>query len=106
MKERQQERRRHAVKAYLKDSFLTSSDARPLRILSEYLEPKNRFDHYRIDDTIVFMGSARLVSREQAEAEVRAAGRDKSSLERARLRLAVSRYYEGARGLARRLTEW
>jgi len=106
MKERKQERRRHAVKAYLKDSFLTSSDARPLRILSEYLEPKSRFDHYRIDDTIVFMGSARTVSREQAEAEVRAAGRDAGSLERARLRLAMSRYYEDARELARRLTEW
>ena len=106
MKERQDERRRSAVKAYLKESFLTSSDARPLRILSEYLEPKSRFDHYRIDDTIVFMGSARLVSREQAEAEVRAAERDEGSLERARLRLAMSRYYEDARELARRLTEW
>ncbi len=106
MKERQHERRRSAVKAYLKESFLTSGDARPLRILSEYLEPKSRFDHYRIDDTIVFMGSARLVSREQAEAEVRAAGRDEGSLERARLRLAMSRYYEDARELARRLTEW
>lgn len=106
MKERQHERRHPAVKAYLKESFLTSSDARSLRILSEYLEPKSRFDHYRIDDTIVFMGSARLVSREQAEAEVRAAGRDEGSLERARLRLAMSRYYEDARELARRLTEW
>lgn len=106
MKERQHERRRSAVKAYLKESFLTSGDARPLRILSEYLEPKSRFDHYRIDDTIVFMGSARLVSREQAEAEVRAAERDEGSLERARLRLAMSRYYEDARELARRLTEW
>lgn len=106
MKERPHERRRSAVKAYLKESFLTSSDARPLRILSEYLEPKSRFDHYRIDDTIVFMGSARLVSREQAEAEVRAAERDEGSLERARLRLAMSRYYEDARELARRLTEW
>ncbi|MBI2289912.1 MAG: TIGR00730 family Rossman fold protein [Betaproteobacteria bacterium] len=106
MKERHHERRRSAVKAYLKESFLTSSDARPLRILSEYLEPKSRFDHYRIDDTIVFMGSARLVSREQAQAEVRAAERDEGSLERARLRLAMSRYYEDARELARRLTEW
>jgi len=106
MKERQHERRRSAEKAYLKESFLTSSDARPLRILSEYLEPKSRFDHYRIDDTIVFMGSARLVSREQAQAEVRAAERDEGSLERARLRLAMARYYEDARELARRLTEW
>jgi len=106
MKERQQERRHHAVKAYLKESFLGSSDARPLRILSEYLEPKNRFDQYRIDDTVVFMGSARFVSREQAEAGVLAAERGKGDLERARGQLANSRYYEVARELARRVTEW
>jgi hypothetical protein len=106
MKERQQERRRHAVEAYLKESFLTSSDARPLRILSEYLEPTSRFDQYRIDDTVVFMGSARFVSREQAEAEVLAAERGEGDIERARGRLASSRYYENARELARRVTEW
>jgi hypothetical protein len=44
------ERRRNAVKAYLKSSFLTSAGARPLRILAEYLEPKNCFDRYRIED--------------------------------------------------------
>ena len=106
MKERQEERRHHAEKAYLDESFLKSSGARPLRILAEYLEPRNRFDHYRIDDTIVFMGSARLVSREQAEAEVRAAGRGEGDLECARRQLAMSRYYEDARELARRFTEW
>jgi uncharacterized protein (TIGR00730 family) len=100
------ERRRHGVKAYLKESFLSGSGARPLRILAEYLEPKNRFDQYRIEDTIVFMGSARVVSREQAEAELIAAGGDPAGIERARGRLAMSRYYEEARELARRLTEW
>ncbi|OGA38921.1 MAG: lysine decarboxylase [Betaproteobacteria bacterium RIFCSPLOWO2_12_FULL_62_13] len=106
MTERREERRHYAVKAYLKESFLKSSGARPLRILSEYLEPKNRFDHYQIDDTIVFMGSARLASREQAEAEVRAAERGEGELESAHRRLAMSHYYEDARELARRLTEW
>ena len=100
------ERRHYAVEAYLKESFLNSSDARPLRILAEYLEPRSRFDHYKIDDTIVFMGSARLISREQSEAEVRAAEGGEGDLERARTRLATSRYYEDARELARRFTEW
>jgi len=45
MSRRGEERRHHGVKAYLKKSFLTGADARPLRILSEYLEPKARFDH-------------------------------------------------------------
>jgi uncharacterized protein (TIGR00730 family) len=106
MTEKRQERRHSAVKAYLIESFLDSTEARPLRMLAEYLEPKSRFDRYKIDDTIVFMGSARMVSREQAEAEVRAAERDEGDLERARQRLASSRYYEDARELAHRLTEW
>ena len=77
-----------------------------LRLLAEYLEPRSRFDHYKIDDTIVFMGSARLPSREQAETELHAAERGEGNLDRARERLAMSRYYEDARELARRLTEW
>ena len=96
MNEKRPERRSSAIEAYLKESFLTSSDARPLRLLAEYLEPRSRFDRYKIDDTIVFMGSARLSSREQAEAEVHAAGHGEGNLERARERLAMSRYYEDA----------
>ena len=106
MEEKPLDRRRHGVKAYLKESFLKSGGARPLRILAEYLEPKSRFDHYQIDDTIVFMGSARLVSREQAEADVGAAARGEGDRAQARQRLAMSRYYEEARELARRFTEW
>jgi len=106
MSEKRPERRRQAIKAYLKESFLTSADARPLRMLAEYMEPQSRFDHFKIDDTIVFMGSARLVSREQAEAELRAAESGEGNPERARRRLALSRYYEDARELARRLTDW
>jgi hypothetical protein len=105
MNEKRPERRR-ATKAYLKESFLKSSEARPLRVLAEYFEPRSRFDHYRIDDTIVFIGSARFTSREQAEAELRAAERGEGDLEHARRRLATSRYYEDARELARRLTDW
>ena len=106
MGEKRPERRHHGIKAYLKENFLTSAEARPLRLLAEYLEPRSRFDHYNIDDTIVFMGSARLVAREQAEAELRAAESGNGDLARARERLAMSRYYEDARELARRLTEW
>ena len=48
--------------------FLESKDGRALRILAEYLEPLSRFKRYGVRDTIVFMGSARLISREMAEA--------------------------------------
>jgi hypothetical protein len=94
------EGRRRGVKAYLKESFLKSSGARPLRILAEYFEPKRRFDQYRIEDTIVFMGSARVVSRAEAEVGVNAAGTDPAGLERARERLSMSRCYEEARELS------
>jgi uncharacterized protein (TIGR00730 family) len=105
-KEPRKAKRHQAEKAYLNEAFLRSSDARPLRMLAEYLEPRKRFDQFRIDDTIVFMGSARVLSREEAEAGVRAAEGDGGDLEQARRQLAMSRYYEDARELARRFTEW
>jgi len=101
-----EEKRRRSVEAYLNEAFLGSASARPLRILSEYLEPKSRFDHYQIDDTVVFMGSARLIPREQAETELQQTERDGGDVERARQRLEMSRYYEAARELARRVTDW
>ena len=106
MSERRTKKRRHADKAYLNEAFLRSGSARPLRILSEYLEPKKRFDEARIDDTIVFMGSARLRSREDAEAAVRAAEAGEGDVDVARRHLAMSRYYEDARELAHRFTVW
>jgi hypothetical protein len=43
-----------APKAYKNPGFLASRDARPLRILSEFLEPLSRFNYYNVKDTIVF----------------------------------------------------
>ena len=106
MSERRTKKRGRAGKAYLNETFLHSSSARPLRILSEYLEPKKRFDESRIDDTIVFMGSARLRSREDAMAAVRAAEAGGGDIDVARRHLAMSRYYEDARELAHRFTVW
>ena len=53
--------------AYLNAEFLESDGARPIRILSEYLEPLRRFREQKIQDTVVFFGSARVDSRERAE---------------------------------------
>jgi len=84
------ERRRQQAKAYSNPSFLNSKDARVLRILSEYLEPKSRFERLRVDDTIVFMGSARVKSREQAEEALRKAEGGDGDLESARAALKMS----------------
>ncbi len=100
------QRRQRSVEAYLNEGFINSRDARPMRILSEYLEPESRFARYRVDDTIVFMGSARMVSREQAEQELRDAENGTGDIALARRHLEMSQYYEAARELARRLTEW
>ena len=101
-----QKRNQRLVKAYQNIKFLSDTDARSLRILSEYLEPKSRFSHFNIVDTIVFMGSARAVPHRQAETELDAANAGKGDVERARARLDMSHYYEAASQLAERLTLW
>ena len=50
--------------AYQDREFLESDDARPLRILAEYLEPAPAAQgRQNIQDTVVFFGSARVGSR-------------------------------------------
>jgi uncharacterized protein (TIGR00730 family) len=100
------ERRRASVKAYKNEEFLNSRAGRSLRILAEYLEPRSRFDRYRLDDTIVFMGSARVKPREQAEALLKEAEKNGGNLDAARMAVKMSGYYEAARELAYRLTKW
>jgi len=63
--------------------FLDGDDARPLRILAEYMEPFQTFRREHIHDTIVFFGSARLSPEGP-----------------------LGRYYEDARELARLVTAW
>ncbi len=71
------------VLAYRTKEFLDSDDARPLRILAEYLEPLASFRRENILDTVVFFGSARLSPEGP-----------------------LGRYYEDARELARLVTLW
>jgi uncharacterized protein (TIGR00730 family) len=101
--------------AYLNAEFLESAEARPIRILSEYLEPLRRFKEQKIQDTVVFFGSARVDSRERAEralATLRARGvRDADrqyevELKKSRKAVEWARYYEEARELSRLLTSW
>jgi hypothetical protein len=94
------------VKAYRNEAFLNGRDARALRILSEYLEPLGRFQRLDVQDTIVFFGSARIVSPEQAAEALAKAEAEGGDVEAARRRVAISAYYDATRELARRLTEW
>jgi uncharacterized protein (TIGR00730 family) len=69
--------------AYQDARFLDGDEARPLRILAEYLQPLAAFQRERIRDTIVFFGSARLTPDGP-----------------------LGRYYAEARELARLVTSW
>jgi uncharacterized protein (TIGR00730 family) len=71
------------VLAYHDAEFLASDEARPLRIMAEYLQPLRAFREARVSETVVFFGSARL----------RPGGPN-------------SRYIDEATELARRVTEW
>jgi predicted Rossmann-fold nucleotide-binding protein len=93
-------------KAYEDTRFLRSKDARALRVLAEYLEPLYRFQRHNVQDTIVFMGSARLRSEEAARAALAEAERAGEGIEAAQMALRLSTYYEAARELAHRLTAW
>src|ERR1039457_4645019 len=56
--------------AYENPSFLNSADGRLIRIVAEYTEPLARFRKERIQDTVVFFGSARFRGREEADHEL------------------------------------
>ncbi|MCL5267547.1 MAG: TIGR00730 family Rossman fold protein [Bacteroidetes bacterium] len=110
-------------KAYKNIPFLNSADARVIRMLSEYLEPLSRFRRQRIRDTIVFFGSARNTTMEEAEDRLRKVEADildlskgrkdlrqamklEDELKRARAQVKMARYYEDAAKLSEMLTKW
>lgn len=110
-------------KAYKNIEFLSSPNARVIRILSEYLEPQARFRRLGIKDTVVFFGSARVTSMADAKgklgdvrARIRIAERKKfnkrqmnrllGELREAESRVEMARYYEDAATLSAMLTRW
>jgi uncharacterized protein (TIGR00730 family) len=106
---------RMAKLAYNNSEFMDSLGARPLRILAEYLDPLARLRQADVADTIVMFGSARIYSRDRALAALREteqrSRRRRTAEWRAKIRAArsnveMSRYYEEARELSRRITSW
>jgi uncharacterized protein (TIGR00730 family) len=116
-----------APMAYENEDFINSPDGRMMRIMAEYNEPMSRFRRERIQDTVVFFGSARFHALDiachdlelldntgsmqrapDAEQPAKDGDADTSELKRSRAEAAVemARYYEDARSLARMVTEW
>jgi uncharacterized protein (TIGR00730 family) len=110
----------HAPKAPHEDrAFMSSTPARPIRILAEYIHPLTQLKQEGIGDTVVMFGSARIESHETAAARYTRlksmkTGRmnkerlkhHNAALREAKNALEMSRYYEEARQLSRRLTTW
>ncbi|HUX43256.1 MAG TPA: TIGR00730 family Rossman fold protein [Terracidiphilus sp.] len=116
--------------AYENPRFLNSADGRLIRIVSEFMEPLARFRREGIQDTVVFFGSARFRSREEADhtlelldntgsihlapseeqpakaPEIAAGTATDLQRKRAVSAVQMARYYEDARRLAHMLTDW
>jgi uncharacterized protein (TIGR00730 family) len=116
--------------AYENADFINSADGRMLRIMAEYQEPMARFRRERIQDTVVFFGSARFRALDVANSELELLENTGSvkpapeyeqparpdEIERGdasalKLRLAeaaveMAHYYEDARRLARMVASW
>jgi uncharacterized protein (TIGR00730 family) len=111
--------------SYQNPAFVNSPDGRLVRIISEYSEPLARFRRERIQDTIVFFGSARFRAQDDASHELElldkpgsahpapdeeqpATHEDATDLQRRRAEAGVemARYYEDARKLAAMVTKW
>jgi uncharacterized protein (TIGR00730 family) len=105
--------------AYENETFLKGPDGRPLRILAEYAEPLARFRREKIQDTVVFFGSARFHSLSSAQgaaqrldppvsqqSPAKPAPEQVQAAYRAQRAVDMARYYEDARRLANMLTTW
>ncbi len=89
---------KETLKAFENLEFLHTRDARPLRILSEYLYPRHVFERENVTDIVVFFGSARIPPQD---------GTNPRNNPQAHERLSRwSSYYEQARELAGRITGW
>jgi uncharacterized protein (TIGR00730 family) len=93
--------------AYENPDFLNSPDGRVLRIMSEYVEPLSRFRREQIQDTVVFFGSARFHSLEEANKVMEGIGPgDDGKRKLAQAGVNMARYYEDARRMAFLLSQW
>jgi uncharacterized protein (TIGR00730 family) len=116
--------------AYENAAFLNSPAGRMLRIMAEYQEPMTRFRRERIQDTVVFFGSARFRALDVANSELEllentgsrkpaprheqpatpeeiASGEASAlQLKLAQAAVEMARYYEDARRLAGMLASW
>jgi uncharacterized protein (TIGR00730 family) len=101
--------KKRTSKFYDNKELIHSPSGRLLRIMSEYVGPQDLFRKNKVQDTIVFFGSARTQPKHIAEEALRVAEKQsskKGEIERLKKDLYMSRYYEDARELAYKMTKW
>jgi uncharacterized protein (TIGR00730 family) len=110
--------KKHSLtKAYHNYDFINSPAGRPLRVLAEFLEPEHRLKKHDLMNTVVFFGSARTLSKAKAASKLALIKQKisqakyispklKEEYDNSQRDLIMSRYYEDACQLARRLTQW
>ena len=117
LKSKKKTKHNRLTKAYKNKDFLNSPSARLIRIMSEMIEPAARFRKYGVKDTVVFFGSARTYPRSVASTNLRKirtiiekakfpSPKLKRQYEQAKRDVAMSRYYEDACLLAKKLTHY
>ena len=82
---------------YYNTEFLSSPEGRSIRILSEYYGPKRKLKKHKIENTIVFFGSARISPKSEHESNSKNGEQKK---------LNISQYYLDAQSLSKKLTKW
>ncbi len=98
------------LRAYEDVAFMGKKDLRPIRLQLEYLKTETVLREHKIRSTIVVFGSARVLSPEEARAQLAAAATELETNPRtdalrrrhrhAQVRLEQSKYYEEARRFA------
>ncbi|MCK5741829.1 MAG: LOG family protein, partial [Chlorobi bacterium] len=107
-----------APKAYVNSEFVRSREGRTIRLLAEYLYPKQQFKEKKIKRTIIFYGSARIQPVDQIDeqiADLKGKLSEASTDERIIIEKDIkkvekmyksARYYDEARKLSSLITEW
>jgi len=104
-------------KAYDDSDFLNGHDARPIRVLCELMQPESRLKEQQVDNTIVFFGSARPKPSALAEEDLTAfenslpVESERTEEQIAELQKLISiknlsKYYDQAVELSKKLTNW
>ena len=107
-----------AKKAYDNPQFLHSKEGRVIRMMAEYLHPKQKLELKKVNKTIIFFGSARIRPAEYYEEQLKQLNKTlpnadiahkesiQSKIDQFEKAKSMSHYYDEARRLSYLLSKW